>query len=162
MNTLLITGCMAKFGVPSTHAMLSGADGKQTDIGTIALYRDDRAIARLIGVPLLAPDSTPRTIGKITHAWADGEFLLIEGEIADTPGARYWLTQAYCGLCSTFRIPQGVPHGRTELSADDFFIEAVRITRPGQSGFAESWVNLKDSTIRYQPQQYVNPLLSKF
>jgi hypothetical protein len=126
------------------------------------LLRDDKVIARLIGVPLLAPDARSREIGKITRAWADGEFLLIEGEIADTQGARYWLTQACCGLCSTFRIPQGVPHGRSELSTDDFSIEAVRITRPGQSGFAESWVKFKDSAIRYEPQPYVNPLLSKF
>jgi hypothetical protein len=162
MSTQTITGCICVFGRSSTHAMQTGADGKQTDVGTIALFRDDKIISRLAGIPLLAPDSQPREIGTITRAWADGEFLLIEGEITDTPGARYWLTQACCGLCPLFRIPQGVPAGRTELSPDDFSIDAVRITRTGQSGFAESWVKFKDSAIRYETQQYVNPLLSKF
>src|SRR6185312_369151 len=87
------------------------------------------------------------------------DFLRIEGEIRDTPEARYWMTKKHyaggqwreCGLCPQFSFPATDLVAGTTVAWDALSILHVNIMLPSHSGFAESWVRFSDPNVKYIP-----------
>jgi hypothetical protein len=151
---LKIEGAICKSGVPSTHLMVEDGLGRQTNIGSVTLSRQD---IDLSGVPIFSPAPGVQ-IGTITRSWWDVEDLWrIEGDIRDSREARYWMTQKHhvrgqwreCGLCPLLLFPDAeTPAGVHNVNLS---FERLNITLPTHSGFKESWVRFADPTVKYIP-----------
>jgi len=141
---LQIHGALFKFGVPSTHLIVS-IDGREVNAGTVSFFRDgveaSDYLGKLHGLPIFGPDKRTR-IGRITSAWIEGDSVHVEGEIRDSKTARAYLTLTKCGLCIVNFLARISPEVK-QLNADEIRPERVNLTLPGQSGFRESWCKLR-------------------
>ena len=141
---LQIHGSLFKFGVPSTHLIIS-REGREEDAGTVSFFREgveaSDYLGKLHGLPIFGPNKHT-LIGRITRAWIEGDYVRVEGEIRDSKTARACLSLIKCGLCIVNFMARIGTEVNT-LNADEIRPECVNLTLPGQSGFRESWCKLR-------------------